>query len=388
MKKKSKILVSLICSVAMLSCATLGIISSASAETTSKSANSKPEKTVVGDYAWTNPDIAETPPYLEEMSLADKEWFEYVDYQYYSSNTDDDYIYKIYTPTDYGKSSIMAIRDYNPDEGGINGSTTAVSVSWQEYVEYLYLIAVGAVGVAGTGGLVAGIYGGVAQGVGAAAMLTCLVTEGDVLKNAPYYSLPEFMGINGDADWNGISNTGFYVCDSMTISMSASETFSVQKTNSMDSTYTIKGSLKTKASVKAWFVTAEVEMNNEASNALKFGLNYQRGQSINNSITVSRTFSARKDKEVANIGWKLVEYVVRVPYRVDVMQTDEEGNESIVATSYVTQDLLRGVCRVFANGYIEHWNTGELVAYADFFEGFITATELIDTAKLQMGGQQ
>ena len=33
---------------------------------------------------------------------------------------------------------------------------------------------------------------------------------------------------------------------------------------------------------------------------------------------------------------------------------------------------------MFANGYIEHWYTGELVTYADFFDGFITATELVD----------
>ena len=47
----------------------------------------------------------------------------------------------------------------------------------------------------------------------------------------------------------------------------------------------------------------------------------------------------------------------------------------------IRYNLIQGVCRVFANGYIEHWYTGDLVNYAGFFDGFITVNELLDTAK-------
>jgi hypothetical protein len=49
---------------------------------------------------------------------------------------------------------------------------------------------------------------------------------------------------------------------------------------------------------------------------------------------------------------------------------------------------MHGVCRVFANGYIEHWNTGKLVTYADFFEGFLVESQLIADAKAKMEGAQ
>ena len=96
----------------------------------------------------------------------------------------------------------------------------------------------------------------------------------------------------------------------------------------------------------------------------------------------SRTFSARDDDSVKNVGWKLCKYVVRVPYYIEAVKVSG-ADETLVYSQYVTYDLLTGVSRVFANGYIEHWNTGELVPYADFFEGFVTAQELVDTAKMQ-----
>ena len=393
MRKRGKIIVSLICSVTLLSCATLGVITFVSADNNDRSANSKPEKLITDDYTWTNPDITEAPPYLEEMSLAEKEWFEYVDYQYYKSDADSDYTYKIYTPVDYAKSSIMAIRDYDPDEGGINGSILQLGVT--EDLKLIQEVLLKAnLAVIGAGGVTTGLFGLTGQVVDFfddtnIPTVTKLFRDmKDLLKNAPYYTSPDFMGIVGDGKWSGISNTGFYNCDSISISMSASETFSVQKTNTVSSSFSVEGG--SKVGFDSGFIFAKVsgDINAKASSGLSNGINYQQSQSVNNSVTVSRTFSARKDKEVANVGWKLVEYVVRVPYKIDVTQTDEEGNESIVATSFVTQDLLRGVCRVFANGYIEHWNTGELVAYADFFEGFITATELISTAKAAMGANK
>lgn len=115
-----------------------------------------------------------------------------------------------------------------------------------------------------------------------------------------------------------------------------------------------------------------------------YGVDYQYGNEHSLSIGVTRIFNAREDEDVKNVGWKLCEYVVKIPYYIEAVKTDAmTGEENILYGQYVNYNLLNGVCRVFTNGYIEHWYTGELVAYADFFDGFVTATELVDKAKAQ-----
>lgn len=116
---------------------------------------------------------------------------------------------------------------------------------------------------------------------------------------------------------------------------------------------------------------------------LGYGVDYQYGNEHSLSVGVTRSFNEREDDEVKNVGWKLCEYIVKVPYYIEAVKVDSTGEEKILYGQYVNYNLLNGVSRVFANGYIEHWYTGELVTYADFFEGFITATELVDIAKSQ-----
>lgn len=115
---------------------------------------------------------------------------------------------------------------------------------------------------------------------------------------------------------------------------------------------------------------------------LGYGVDYQYGNEHSLSVGVTRTFNAREDSEVKNVGWKLCEYVVKVPYYIEAIKV-EGDKETVLYGQYVNYNLLNGVSRVFANGYIEHWYTGELVTYADFFEGFITANELVEVAKEQ-----
>lgn len=110
-----------------------------------------------------------------------------------------------------------------------------------------------------------------------------------------------------------------------------------------------------------------------------YGVDYQVGNQVQNSIAVKRTFKAREDSGVKDVGWKLCEYVVKVPYYIEVVKNDGTP----LYAQYVNYNLLNGVCRVFANGYIEHWYTGNLVTYADFFDGFVTVDELVDIAKEQ-----
>lgn len=114
-----------------------------------------------------------------------------------------------------------------------------------------------------------------------------------------------------------------------------------------------------------------------------YGVDYQYGNEHSLSVGVTRTFNAREDDEVKNVGWKLCEYVVKIPYYIEAVRTAENGEETVLYGQYVNYNLLNGICRVFANGYIEHWYTGQLVTYADFFDGFVTASELVDKAKAQ-----
>ena len=345
----------------------------------------------VGDYTDRNPNISGEKVQLEEMELAEKAWFEYVAYQTSPAKSDegeDGYTYRIYAPTNYAESSIMAIRDYNPNQ--ISGSQTELGTMWDDMALVFANIAAANLSVIGSGGAVAGIQGAIQQEIIAVGVGALFHNTEDILKNVPYYNSPEFMGIS-DSEWSGISNTGFYNADDITIQMDASESFNVAKTNTVSSDYSVGGESTVSVSTSGFVkLVAEMsgEIKNSASSALGYGVDYQQGQSVDNSISVSRTFERRTDEEVANVGWKLCEYVVRVPYKVEVVATEKDGTETVLSCSYVTQDLLSGVCRVFANGYIEHWNTGKLVSYADFFEGFITETELIAKAKAEMKGGQ
>lgn len=129
------------------------------------------------------------------------------------------------------------------------------------------------------------------------------------------------------------------------------------------------------------------EQENAIAIGIGYGVDYQAGNGYEHSSTVTRTFDARDDKLVNGVAWKLCDYVVKVPFYVEAIDKSSVQNTTedpvVLYGQYVEYNLLQGVCRVFANGYIEHWYTGELVNYADFFDGFITASELIDKAKAQ-----
>lgn len=126
---------------------------------------------------------------------------------------------------------------------------------------------------------------------------------------------------------------------------------------------------------------------NEMSVGVGYGVDYQYGNDHSLSVGVKRIFNARDEKEVKNVGWKLCEYVVKIPYYIEAIKTESDGTERVLYGQYVNYNLLNGISRVFANGYIEHWYTGELVTYADFFDGFITATELVEKAKEQQAAK-
>ena len=336
------------------------------------------------DYTSTRPDITGGKVEPDDMEFADKMWFEYAEYEStpYLSETSDNY-YEVFMPTDVSKYTIMAIRDYQPE--GVD-SNTAISINWKDMVPFIEMIVAGNTAVAVSGGVIQGVAGAVTSAVVVGTIWGTMDNE-NIIKNSMYYGSPDDTGIPGDDEWGGITQKGFYTASSLTISMTESSSFSVAKTNTLSSKVSATGELS---------MTAEEELKDplglaklafkesiggKFSSEFSYGLNYQQSQQASRSESISRTFSARTDDEVKNVAWKLCEYCAKIPLKVVVY--NNEIDKKPIDSAYIQYNYLYGVCRVFANGYIEHWNTGELVSYADFFDGFVTAKQVVSNYKEQ-----
>lgn len=464
----------------------------------------------VDDYTSLFPGITSPKLKLSDPVFTEKDWYEYIEYEFYTEVQDGDMTYRIYKPTDYGAASIMAITDYDPKE--VLGGTSSLTMNLGELQ--------GVLDIAAQGGNISKEFVGLDLASGIASNMNSI---NDVMDNSKYYSSSSFLGIPGDKKYTGVTNDGFFNASSLEIEISETESVSVCKSVAIDSGYsisditengktsskrvevmdvssntheeqnykedsdtsgkvTVKGkntttdeynlttdienemkkdwaetkmntaggglefgysdgvhvvghaeysrewggqdqinyvptSEKQSGTVKSTenldYTESNVEKTNmtghssgdsstiehgltsgnedgvtysnakEMSVDVGYGVNYQYGNDHSLTLGVTRAFDARDDKEVKNVGWKLCEYVVKVPYYIEAVKTDSPGEERVLYGQYVNYNLLNGVSRVFANGYIEHWYTGELVTYADFFDGFVTATELVDKAKEQ-----
>lgn len=476
----------------------------------------------VDDYTSLFPGITSPKMKLSDPEFTEKDWYEYIEYEFYTEVKDGDMTYRIYQPTDYSSASVMAITDYNPKE--VLGGTSNITMNLGELQ--------GVLDIASQGGNISKEYVGLDLATGLASEMKSI---NDVMDNSKYYSSSSFLGIPGDKKFTGVTNDGFFNANSLEIEITETESISVCKTVAVDSSYsvsditengktnnvyseaynatsntheeqnysensdtsgtvTVKGQntttdeydLKTdiendikkewvhsinetihgeivrqggidvgtntvvhggiethtgldvenenkqeivavpkketqkgivESTEKLDYTESNVENTNmtgkssgdsntiehaltsgndngvtyshanEMSVNMGYGVDYQYGNEHSLSVGVKRIFNARDDKEVKNVGWKLCEYVVKIPYYIEAVKTDSTGEEKILYGQYVNYNLLNGISRVFANGYIEHWYTGELVTYADFFDGFITATELVDMAKEQQAAK-
>ena len=177
---------------------------------------------------------------------------------------------------------------------------------------------------------------------------------------------------------------GESISNSLEQSISSSKEHSLSK--SLESSESVGSSFE-KSLTKGSESSSGREQENAVAVGIGYGVDYQTENSYEHSTEVTRTFDAREDDLVKGVGWKLCDYIVKVPFYVEAIDKSSLSNTDedpvVLYGQYVEYNLLQGVCRVFANGYIEHWYTGELVNYAEFFDGFITATELVDKAKLQ-----
>lgn len=468
----------------------------------------------VDDYTSLFPGITSPKMKLSDPEFTEKDWYEYIEYEFYTEVKDGDMTYRIYQPTDYSSASIMAITDYNPKE--VLGGTSNITMNLGELQ--------GVLDIASQGGNISKEYVGLDLATGLASKMKSI---NDVMDNSKYYSSSSFLGIPGDKKFTGVTNDGFFNADSLEIEITEAETVSACKTVAIDSSYSISDitengktsskrvevydaqsnthdeqnyeensntagsviSIGTNSSTETYDLTTVIKSDmkrdkaskkldgldvgaeagysdgghfiatlnsrhewgeeeqinyvpesekqsgtvekseasvsvdtnlestnmtgkssgdsntiehaltsgnedgvtyshaNEMSVNMGYGVDYQYGNDHSLSVGVKRIFNARDDKEVKNVGWKLCEYVVKIPYYIEAVKTDSTGEEKILYGQYVNYNLLNGISRVFANGYIEHWYTGELVTYADFFDGFVTATELVDMAKEQQAAK-
>lgn len=484
---------------------------SAENEQVAESKTSTPAKPV-DDYTSMFPGVTATKLKLSDPVFTEKDWYEYIEYEFYTEVVDGDMTYRIYQPTDYSAASIMAITDYNPKE--ILGSASKnITMNLGELQ--------GILDIAAQGGNISKEYVGLNLATGIASQMGSI---NEVMDNSKYYSSSSFLGIPGDDKYTGVSNDGYFNADSLEIEIVETESVSVCKAVAVNSNYSVsditengktsakrveiydassithdeqtysensetsgkvvvegentttdKYNLKTSienelkkdiasshsteteafdelgwsgdgpqaifhiggkeghgtqevisyvpkqenqtgeviSTEKLDYTENNTEKTNTTGNSsgdsstiehaltsgedngityshanemavdLGYGVDYQYGNDHSLSLGMTRIFNAREEYEVKNVGWKLCEYVVKIPYYIEAVKTDSTGEEHILYGQYVNYNLLNGVSRVFANGYIEHWYTGELVTYADFFDGFITATELVDMAKEQ-----
>jgi len=490
---------------------------SAENEQGAESKTSTPAKPV-DDYTKLFPGLTDHKLKLSDPVFTEKDWYEYIEYEFYTEVVDGDMTYRIYQPTDYSAASIMAITDYNPKE--ILGGASSITMNLGELQ--------GILDIAAQGGNISKEYVGLNLATGIASQMDSI---NELMDNSKYYSSSSFLGIPGDDKYTGVSNEGFFNANSLEIEIVKSESVSSCKTVAMNSDYSISdGTLNEKSKStfneisdlksntheesayielsdtagisvgSATNVSSEISQSlsaavgweissshtetegdsyvdtemvedsvgydscylkaalgseegsynevsdtstvgssgcitsesglsiatsvensinsnvektntvggtsgdsstiehgltsgneegvtyqhaNEVAVGLGYGVDYQYGNDHSLSCGMTRIFNAREEDEVKNVGWKLCEYVVKIPYYIEAVKTDTTGEEHVLYGQYVNYNLLNGVSRVFANGYIEHWYTGELVTYADFFDGFITATELVDMAKEQ-----
>ena len=293
-------------------------------------------------------------------------WPEYIPYQstsYTSFDGDEGEKYEVYMPTDLGKSLIMEAKAYDLESlhNDQLGAVFQLDLMLDE-ASLLAQIVAGNVGVVSAGGIGVGLTGGVTQ------TIIGTLGVGGLLSNACYYA--------GDY-YTGLSNNGFYSMDSITIGINNSIGHSISKSTSVNYSAKSGGSNELGGSIGL-----EMKFKSEFSSTISTNYGITAGQSGSTGNSLSMTFAKRTDAELRDAAWRIVEYKAIVPLKICLFKNIVDENDIIVdnkpdpvETYYVKEYLLSGYCREWANGYIEHWNTGKLVFRADFYKGFLTPYE-------------
>lgn len=216
--------VAFVCALTLLTSA--AVVSAFAEEKADKATTAGEAVQHVDDYTKLFPGLTDTKLKLSDPKFTEKDWYEYIEYEFYTEVKDGDVTYRIYQPTDYGAASIMAITDYNPKE--VLGGTNSLTMNLGELQ--------GILDIAAQGDSISKDFAGLDLANGIATKMNSI---NDVMDNSKYYSSSSFLGIPGDKKFTGVSNDGFFNADSLEIEITETEAVSVCKTVAMDSNYTV-----------------------------------------------------------------------------------------------------------------------------------------------------
>lgn len=114
---------------------------------------------------------------------------------------------------------------------------------------------------------------------------------------------------------------------------------------------------------------AKLEVTLHATYAHNWGTEFE------DSVELGQTFSAvHFNSKGAPYQWRVVNFVVSMPLKVEVYKPSEDGF-ILDTTTYVKAPTIQGVCRQYIiNGvvYIEDWRTGDGVPLDDFWDQYLT----------------
>ena len=160
-----------------------------------------------------------------------------------------------------------------------------------------------------------------------------------------------------------IASGDYTTASSVTVNYSVSSGFSLGFSESL------KVGAKFGAEGGAVFAKVFTEISTE------IGFQSNQTMQTSESQSISRTF---EKIDGIDTPWKIVQYFVQVPVRVEVYKT---GEKSIMDSGYFLINIMTGTCRQWSNGTIEHWQTGERVTIKNFESDFCTADAIKNRAR-------
>ena len=112
----------------------------------------------------------------------------------------------------------------------------------------------------------------------------------------------------------------------------------------------------------------------------QFGFTFTATQSSEWGMEMSQSFSAvHFNSNGVPYQWKVVHYTVYMPLKVEVYKQNKKGEFVLESTTYCAIPTVEGTCREYiVNGvvYIEDWRTGEGIPLDEFWEDFMTESDL------------
>lgn len=112
------------------------------------------------------------------------------------------------------------------------------------------------------------------------------------------------------------------------------------------------------------------EISSSISTSFGFSIGSTQDWHYDESVSISRTFDAIVENGIIK-PWRIVEYKVMLPIYVNIYI-----NDVLIKEGYYICHIMSGLCREWADGYIEHWSSGQRVTESNFYGECFTQTKL------------